>query len=465
MKATWQLLSAPARRMPVGTALVGLLYLAGFVLAAWLHIAPPLGITVAACWLWHILAGVTGRSLLRPETLLLPRFRWQLALVGLVDGLLTVVLPLAAFVALIGPAHLLLIFSGLALAAVLGLASGLGLRAVFVFWVVALIAGWMPQFSTALAMAALHSPLTPILLLLAAGLLLNMALRPLLTLRDRAEDESPMQAIADGRKPLAAADGTPQQRGFVGKRLSSLFDSIAQQALARALTRFRRQPSGGARRQLLRTLLLPHDNPSTVVIRLVWVALVAALYFFATHATQRWHAGYVGAWAVVLGITRFSAVGQGMVRMRPNLADLYLTLAPQRKADFQRDMADVLLWLVGVALFNCVAYAALAGVLLHEHDFPRLLLAALIAGIGGAFGALAAHLVGPESTTGRGLVQIFVMAATAGVYALVYWLLGRFGLWIGGAASLALTLPFGIGAWQAARTEYLKRDPRFDVPL
>jgi hypothetical protein len=465
MKATWKLLAMPARRMPVGAVLVALLYLGGLIGAVYAHEPAVLFATGMACWFWHLMAGFALRGLLRAETLLLPRFRAYLALAGAADVLLAVVVPTAVFVALAGPQHIALLASGLLLASVIGLATGLGMRAMMLLWLVFVAAGWMPRLTDAVGHAALTSPWTPLALLLSAALLLSLALRPLLTIRDRGEDESPMQAIADGRKPAPGADGTPRARGFIGKRLNALFDGSAQRALAAALSRMQKNPTPSARMALVRAVLLPHDNPAAVGMRVVWVGLIAAVYFFATHAAQRWHAGYVGAYAVAIAIGRFGAVGQGMLRMRPNLADLYMTLAPATRRNFQATLADTLLWLVGVSIFNCLAYAALVAVLLHSHEPARLILAAGITGIGAAFGALSVHLIGPESPTGRGLMQIVLMAAAAGVYALVFWLLGRFGLAIGAAAALILTLPFGIGAWQAARREYLQRAPRFDAPV
>lgn len=465
MKAVWRLLSAPLRRMPLGCTLALLIYLAGVAGLALLRHPAAFSGVVLGSWLWHLLAGMTLRSLLRPESLLLPGLRRHLAVAGGIDVALMAALPLALHVAFSGPAYAALIGAGLLLVVALGIASGLGLRALLLLWLVFVLAGWMPHLLEDVALALRDSAWTPLLLLLVGALVLELALRPLLSTRDRGDDESPMQALADGRRPAAGADGTPQARGPIGKRLSAAFDGTAQRALQHALARFHRRDSATTRMMVLRSVLLPHDNASAVMIRLLWVTAFAALYFFAFRSSRSWNAGAVGAYAVFLAVARFGAVGNGLVRLRPNLADLYLTLAPATRRDFQRMMADALLWLAGVALFNCAAYAVLVAALLHAHEPVRLVLAAVIAGGSGALVALAAHLVGPESKTGRGIVQMLVLGGAAAVYGLVYWLLGRFGTLVGGGIGAALTLPFGLGAWQAARREYLQRAPNFDAPI
>ena len=465
MKAVWWLLTAPLRRMPVACTLTLLIYLLGVGGLALLHHPAAFAGVVLGSWLWHMLAGITLRSLLRPETLLLPGLRRRLALAGAIDLALMVALPLALHVAFSGSAYAAHIGAGLVLTVAFGTASGLGLRALMLLWLVFALGGVVPNLIRDIGMALQESPWTPCLLLLVSALVLEMALRPLLIVRDRGDDESPMQALADGRKPATGADGTPQARGAIGKRMSAMFDGTAQRALDRALANFHRRDNASTRMSVLRSVLLPHDNANAVLIRLLWVAAFAALYFFIFRSSSTWNTGAVGAYAVFLAVARFSAVGNGLVRLRPNLADLYLTLAPATRHDFQRMMADVLLWLVGVALFNCIAYAALVAVLLHAQDPGRLILAAVIAGSGGALAALAAHLVGPESKSGRGIVQLLVMGGAAATYGLVYWLMGRFGPWIGGGIGAVLALPFGIGAWQAARREYLQRAPNFDAPI
>lgn len=465
MSAACKLLVLVFMRMWVAGALLVALYLGGLVMMVWLH-APSLILAAAAAgWLWHMMAGMTLRDLLRPETLLLPDFRRHLALAGVIDIALTIVLPVLLMLALGGASHVLLTIAGMLLALAFGLAMGTGLRVTLVFWLVFVVAGWKPGLSAMVARAALASAWTPWLLALLAVLLLRLTLRPLFVVADRRYDESPLDAMADGRKPVQAADGAPRRRGWLYAKMNWLADITAQRAMHAALARFRRRPSALARLNLIRSVLLPHDNAAAVALRLLLMAAVGAAYFLATHAGQRWQAGVVGGYAVILGIGRFSTIGQGMLRMRPNLADLYMTLAPNTRAEFQATLADVMQWLIVVAVFSSVAYAGLIVLLLHAGNPAQLLLAAGISSVAASLCALAAQLIGPESTFGRILAQLLVMAGAAGAYALTYWLLGLFGLDWGSAAAIVLTLPFGIGTWLAARREYLGRPPRFDVPI
>jgi hypothetical protein len=465
MNAACRLLVLVLSRMWVASALVIALFLGGLVMMVWLH-APQLILAAAAAgWLWHMMAGMTLRDLLRPETLLLPDFRRHLALAGAIDVALAIVLPIGLMLALGGTDHVLLATAGMLLALAFGLATGTGLRVTLLFWLAFIVAGWKPGLSAMVARAALASSWTPWLLALFAALLLRLTLRPLFVIADRRHDESPLDAMADGRKPVQAADGAPRRRGWIHRQLNRLADFTAQRAMHAALARFRRRPSALARLNLIRSVLLPHDNAAAVGLRLLLMAAIGTAYFLATHAGQRWQAGYVGGYAVILGIGRFNAIGQGMLRMRPNLADLYMTLAPSTRAEFQATLADVMQWLIVVAVFSSVAYAGLVVLLLHVGNPAQLLLAAGISSVAASLCALAAQLIGPESTFGRVVVQLLVLAGAVGTYALSYWLLGLFGLGWGSAAALALTLPFGIGTWLAARREYLGRPPCFDVPL
>ena len=203
MKAAWKLLALTLRRMWVGCVLVILMYLGGLALMIGLR-APPMIVAVAtAGWLWHMMAGITLRDLLRPETLLLPDFRRHLALAAGIDVLFTIMLPVVLMLMLGDARHALLAGTGMLLALAFGIATGSGLRVTLVFWLVFVIAGWQPALSGLIVHAALASAWTPLLLALAAILLLHLALRPLFLVADRAFDEA--SAGCAGRRPQAAA--------------------------------------------------------------------------------------------------------------------------------------------------------------------------------------------------------------------------------------------------------------------
>ena len=57
-----------------------------------------------------------------------------------------------------------------------------------------------------------------------------------------------------------------------------------------------------------------------------------------------------------------------MLRMRPNLADLYLTLAPATRSDYQKTLANALLVLVPISVVTALAYTTLGIVLVHAAE-------------------------------------------------------------------------------------------------
>jgi hypothetical protein len=357
-----------------------------------------------------------------------------------------------------------LVTTGLLLAAAIGLASGTGQRASFLIWLVVIAAGWMPQLAAKIAQAALHSPLTPVALLLAAALILKLVLRPLLRIDDREPDVSPLESTGLGRLQSPSMEGAPP-RGAIIKRVNTWFDGMAQRAMERALASYRRRPGARQRLALIRSLLLPHDNPPAITLRLMLVAGMVTLYFVVIKHRPHYNAAVIGAYAVLLSLSRFPQLGRGMLRMRPNLADLYLTLAPASRSDYQRTLVDALLLLVPVTALSALAYTALGIVLVHATEPGRMLLTAAIVAVAGSLVALAVHLIGPESSFGRGLVNIVVVLGAMATYWGGYVLIGALGLGIGGALLALLAISFGFGVWFAAQREYQRRPPCFDAPL
>ncbi len=464
-RAIGKLATLPFVRMPAGMAVAGLAWLASVALIPVLHaIAIPfIGMTT---WLVGMLLGLTLRTLMRADTLLLPDFARVLGRAGLLHTLVLVVAPALLVAVFTRDLHLALLTGAVQLlAAALGLASGTGIRVVLFAWVAFPLLGLLSaDMHAALLHAVTTSYWAPLLAVLLAVLILHFTLRPVLTVSDRDEDDSPMQAIADGRKPASTASGMPQQRGFIGRKLKPILDGTAQRNLERSIARLHKRPGGAARMGVIRAVLLPHDNLQGIAVNLLVTTLIAALYFTLIHHDDGMDAGFLASYSVLIGMSRFAAVGRGMVKMQPNLADLYLTLAPETHAEFQATIADALLKLVAVTTLNCVVYSVLIAVLLHAGAPAELALTALIVGTGASFGALAAHLVGPASQSGRTLVQIVLLVGAMLVYNLVLWLMHRFGVVAGGLAGIAICLPFGLGAWHYARREYLSRRPCFDVP-
>lgn len=220
MKAVWQLVALPVRRMAIGCVLVMLVWLAGMLGMA-LAGKPVIiiAVGVATCF-WYMLTGMTLRTLMRPETLLLPDLRQHLAVAGAIYAVFAIVLPVALMIVVGGATHAPLATSLLLLAMEVGTSIGLGMRISVMFWLLAIFASWKPKLAAEAEQAVMTTAWSPLLITLLAGMLLFFALRPLLIVDDRDIDESPLQAIADGRKPATNADGTPRHKGLIGKKLA-----------------------------------------------------------------------------------------------------------------------------------------------------------------------------------------------------------------------------------------------------
>lgn len=420
-----------------------------------------------ATWLVGMLLGMTLRTLMRTETLLLPSFARHLGEASLPYGLLLIIAPALLNWACHGQSlHALLMASALFLAAAIGLASGTGFRMAMFVWILFPVMGFLPKSMHVVLLHALTtSPWSPVLIALLAVLILHFTLRPLLTVNDRADEDSPMQAVADGRKPAVTASGTPRHKGWIARKLQPVMDTTAQRSLTHALARFRKSPTQATRMGVVRAVLLPHDNLYGMLINVGVTTLLAGVYFAVFLHDSHHGAGYLASYAVIFSMMRFAAVGRGMQKMQPNLADLYMTLAPHTHREFQATMADALLKLIVVTTISCVSFAVLIALLLHAQAPAELVLTALIIGIGTGFAALAAHLIGPTSQSGRTVMQIALMVGAMLVFNLVLWLMHRFGVLIGGFSGILICIPFGLGAWQYARREYLTRRPCFDAPL
>lgn len=468
MKAVWQLSLQLWRRMPVLVVLAAALWLCGMGMLVWStrndRSLAGLGamLMLLGGWFWHIGQGQVLRGVCRPESFLLPNFRRRLAEAAALDVALWVLLP-TALAAICGMPYAVLAGSGLLLVAAIGLASGTGRRASLLIWLVFVAAGWMPRLAQTIALAALHSPLTPLLLLLAAMLILKLVLRPMLRIDDEETATSPLESTGLGRMQAPGQEGAPP-RGVLGKHLNGWFDGMAQRAMERALASYRRRPDVNRRLALIRSLLLPHDNPPAIALRLLLVAAMVTVYFFVIQHRPHYNAAVIGAYAVLLSLSRFPQLGRGMLRMRPNLADLYLTLAPETRGAYQKTLVDALLILVPVTALSALAYTALGIVLVHATEPVRMLSTAAIVGIAGSLVALAVHLVGPEGAFGRGLVNIVVVLGAMAAYWGGYVLLGLVGLAWGSGLLALLTISFGVGVWFAAQREYQRRAPCFDPP-
>lgn len=469
MKAVWQLWLQLWRRMPVLVVLALGLWLAGMGTLVWSvpHNAAlasvAMGLVLFGSWFWHIGLGGVLRGICRPESFLLPHFTRWLTGLAVIQVVQWVLLPTLLALVCHMP-HAPLAGAGMVLVAAIGLASGTGRRAGMLIWLVFIAAGWMPNLAAEIGLAAMRSPLTPLLLLMLAVLILKLVLRPLLQIDDVEAESSPLESTGFNRFGSASSDGAPAPRSALVKRVNALFDRSSQRAMERALANYRRRSGSSQRQALIRSLLLPHDNPPAIAMRLLIVAAMVTVYFFIIQHRPHYNAAVIGAYAVLLSLSRFPQLGRGMLKMRPNLADLYLTLAPASRSDYQKMLVDALLVLVPITALSALAYTALGIVLVHASEPLRMLLTAAIVAIASSLVALAVHLIGPESSFGRGAVNIVVVLGAMATYWGGYTLLGVLGLPIGGLLLALLTISFGFGVWFAAQREYQRRDPCFDAP-
>jgi len=467
MTAIVQLWLLPSRQMPLLGVFAHLLWLAALGCLIWVTprtdgAALGAGLLAMGSWFWHLGLATTLRSACQPETFLLPAFRQRLAGLGLLDALVWVGLP-ALLAWLLEVPHVPLGGALLLLAAAMGFAMGVERWVSLLFWPLLVLAGWMPGLVEAIVHDALASPLTLPLLLLVATLLLRLALHPMLKVGDRPPDASPLEGVSLGRSSTGA--DTAPRRSALGRRIEDGFDAIAQRAMELALARYREQASAARRRTLVRRLLLPHDNAAAIGLRIAIMAVFATLYVVVALHRKHFNATVVGAYAVLLAMARFPQIGRGMQRMRPNLADLYLTLAPATRTEYQQTLADALLVLVPVGTVTALAYTVLGIVLTHAAQPGLMLLVTLLVATGGGLVALAVHLIGPQNAVGRHVVNAAVLIGTMAMYWGGTWLVDALGYVFGGGLLALVVLGFGLGAWFAAQREYQRREPCFDAPL
>jgi hypothetical protein len=470
MTTVWQLWLQGFRRVPVLVVLANLLRLAALFFAVQCLRGEPRMAALAAwmfgmaSWIWHIGQGFNLRSICIPESFLLPQFRRRLFEYGAIDFAVWVLLPLL-FAFVLSLPYPLLIATGLLLAPAFGLLMGCNPRASMFIWPAFIVLGWIPGFLVELINHALLSPLTPLLMLALTALLLRLSITPLFRIEDREPDTSPLESTGLNRNSMRNAPGEAQRMGAIGRRITALYDQASQRAMNRALTSYKRHPDFARRMVLVRRLLLPHDNPEAIALRMGLVAVIVSFYFFAMLHRQHFEPAVVGAYAILLSISRFPQLNIGMARMRPNMADLYLTLAPETRAEYQKTISDALLVLVPISMLSALTYTSLGAVLVHAADPWHMLFVALIVSAAASLAALSLHLIGPEGRTGRTIANMVIVIGVMAVYWGGYWLVDAAGYLIGGGVLALVTLGFSLSVWFAAQREYQQRPLRFDAPI
>lgn len=470
MNVAWQLWLQLFRRTPLLVVLANLLRAGALYFAAHGLLDEEDDLFLAAMlygvatWMWHIGQGYNLRGVCVPESFLMPRFRRRLLEYGAIDIASWIALPLIV-AAVSDVPHLPLVACGLLVVAALGVTMGCNPRSGMLLWPIFIVLGWMPAMVSAFAKEALRSPLTPWLLLAIVALLLRYSIAPLLRIEDRETDASPLESTSLGRTQARNVPGEPRRMGVLGKRIAAAYDYLSQRALHRALAAYERNPTLQRRMLLVRRLLLPHDNPEAITLRIALVAVIVFFYFFVLMHRQHFQPVAIGAYAIMLSISRFPQLNVGMVRMRPNMADLYLTLAPETRAEYQQIISDALLVLVPISVLTALTYTVFGAVLVHAPDPLHMLFVAAVVSLAASLAALAVHLIGPEGATGRTIVNLVMVFGTMAVYWGGYWLVGKAGYALGGGLLALAALGFGVGVWFAAQREYVSRMPRFDAPI
>ncbi|NII12278.1 hypothetical protein [Oleiagrimonas sp. C23AA] len=462
MKATWRLLALPWQQMRVGTIGVGVLYLAG-VAVSMLKTMPGVVIIGLSCMFGGLMLGMTVRGLMRTEVHLLPGFLRHLARAGawlLIPGVLIPTLLMVHY----GPLAMAQTAGGLLLLETAMLGSGSGMMVMLLLWLPMMALQAFPKVAQVIMPPIKHSPLAPLLAILLAAWLLYLTLRPLWQQEERPAAMSPMQALPFRTNSASSREGLrPHSR--LAQRLNALFNATSRRALRLALAAFSKQSSRWNRLRLIRAMLLPHDNLAAMGIRFGLTLLFAVLYMSFVGHTQHWSAAGMGAYALMLGMSRLAQVGRGLVQMRPNMAELYMTLGLPSQSQFQATIANTLLWLVPLVLVESLGYGLLTLAILGGTHPLRLLGSLVIAAAGGAFAGLCAQMIGPDTRGGLQGVHIVVILIAEAIYGGVLGLATWLGTALGLSLGVVIVLPFAIGVWLGTRRQYMARVPRFDAPL
>lgn len=465
MRPALALLQSAPRRTPGVFGLLVVLYLVGLVAAVWAHKPSLLSLCGVALWFWSMLRGMDLIDLMRPESLLLPGLRRHLATAAATEWALALLPATLVAAGLGGPLAGARTFALLGLAVSVGLTQGAGRGWIRMgVWVILLGVQWLPGALKQVLHDVAFAPQGPILLLVLEALMLAWVLRPLFRVSDTPPPRSPLAVLAarPGENVGLRALG---RGGTLRQRFAAVSNRLADQAFQRALARYRQRATRSRMRTLLRTVILPHDGPTMLILQVILVIGVLALYTVLVRDARHWDAAFVGFYAVIIATGRFQRLGMGLPKFRPQLAELYLLTAPATRRDFQTLYADTLLWLVATNVVSSVVYAAAICALLHAADPTRVVTSAGVTGAGAAFTALSAFLVGPETRGKRQMVSLLNMAVFGALYAGVYWLIGMTGPGLGGVLGLVVSLSLGLGAWSAARREFASRPPQFDAPL
>ncbi|KEZ77255.1 hypothetical protein [Salinisphaera hydrothermalis] len=400
--------------------------------------------------------------LLINESLLLPNFRRRLVQAGLLiwSGLFG----LTAAV-LSGSGHETFIPIAIGVGTLVwACAVAMSVEKIYLAVILVLVFG--PQLvappQLAMVIAGLQSGWASVLLVFSGALVLWHAFDRRLRPRDPREAGSPM-AMVNSRWVRSPADAEAHARG-PGALLRAVFEGGADYTLQRAIKRQRRRDTPWRRAVLFRAVLMPYDNVIGIVLNTVLViggsVGLLALALYGGRATGA-PAHVMAYMALIVARLRCTSMGASFARMRPHLADLYLAVAPERNASFQRRIFDTLATVIPSVAIEAVLGGVLLYAVLGDRSPGAMLGALAIAALGMGAIDLSMELLGPRGRAARFALMLFTMALYVGVYGLLYIAC----VWAGTPMGLVLTgvpvLAASAGVFWLARDSFADQPPVF----
>lgn len=460
------LLALPFKRYPVALIFMLILMAAGWSLLFFIDkdkvVWAAVGAHAYALMFLSMLSAMVWSSICRPDSQLLPRFRFYLLVVWAIYFGLLVFLP--GLVVAIRGSHAVLVTGGLSLIAALGIASGSGAKWAALVWMLPLLLGIWPEVRLAVWYALIDTSTAPLGLFAATSAILVATWRRFMLIGDQAPTLSPADINASdlryGPEAAQAANAGKLTRWFLGRQ-----QAASARAFERILGRLAKHPQATAQRALS-MILMPNLHWRGVALEALFTIVMVGIIGFLIGAQQggkvlpQMVATYVG----VLVALRFQTLHRATLMLRPSLTDAYLALAPPSHLEFAAAVTRAL----RPAVISALVFAAtiLVVVLPMVPAESRLALFA-----GGMAGAIASSLLG----LGVVLMQLDAERPRmlAGMIVLGFGgsLLGSicgaaFAASLAGGAAVAVAVILFMLGFVAAGEAYARRWPiRFDAPL
>ncbi len=460
------LLALPFKRYPVALVLMVALMLCGWSLMFFIPkdkvVWASIGTHAYALMFVSMLSAMVWSSICRPDSQLLPRFRFWLLVVWAIYFGLLVFLP--GLVAGLRGSHGVLVTGGLALIASLGIASGSGAKWAALVWMLPLLLGIWPEVRLAVWYALIDTATAPLALFAASGGILVAIWRRFMLIGDQAPTLSPADINASdlryGPEAAQAANAGKLTRWFLERQ-----QVASSRAFERILARLARHPQATAERALS-IILMPNLHWRGIALEMLFTIVMVGIIGFLIGAQQgsRVLPEMVATYVGVLTALRFQTLHRATLMLRPSLTDAYLTLAPPSQLEFSAMVTRAL----RPALISALIFAGtmLTVILPLVPPASRLPLFA-----GGMSGAVAASLLGLgvvlmqlDAEKPRMLAGMIVLGFGGSVLGSICG--AAFSKSIAGGAAVAVALVLFMLGFVATGEAYARRWPiRFDAPL